>query len=423
LSEYFRRLFAQILRRDNSYAVALKRHAATGQKPTISFKKQIELYNKDWAVRDFVDVLAMQTVGMGFYTTCNEEYERAADAKEIVDDFNERNNIDKLLQVTAREIVGTGNAIWQLFTPEKLTRVMRVPIESFDKVVTNEYLSFEPTEWTKKEKLELGFYQTSKFGGKFIPAENLLFFRWNPIDTTGWGCGILRVLLEEYSWQELDPNTGKYVTRTRPSLIEIKAKLDLDLIEIFEKFAGPLEAWITEDRKLAEKLESQLKTVPKYGGRLVAAGKGGLDIKTPPLEPQTRYQAYVEYLWNQFCLAGQTPLPKLFTTPGFTEASANAAIDIADRLIMPLQRFIKRELELLWRKVIIAADSTIDPVEAGVRLNWGAPEVPELVIADVLKAAELGVISRDEARKNLSKAGFELLQESEEAEGAESEGV
>ena len=156
MSEYFRRLFAQILRRDNSYAVALKRHAATGQKPAISFEKQIELYNKDWAVRDFVDVLAMQTVGMGFYTTCNEEYERAADAKEIVDDFNERNNIDKLLQVTAREIVGTGNAIWQLFTPEKLTRVMRVPIESFDNVVTNEYLSFEPTEWTKKKKLKLG---------------------------------------------------------------------------------------------------------------------------------------------------------------------------------------------------------------------------------------------------------------------------
>ena len=97
-----------------------------------------------------------------------------------------------------------------------------------------------------------------------------------------------------------------------------------------------------------------------------------------------------------------------FTTPGFTEASANAAIEIGDRLIMPIQRFIKRDLEMLWRRVITSANASLDPVKAAVRLNWGAPETPELEIADVLKAFELRAIRRDEARKNLIKAGFEL---------------
>jgi len=97
-----------------------------------------------------------------------------------------------------------------------------------------------------------------------------------------------------------------------------------------------------------------------------------------------------------------------FTTPGFTEASANAAIEIGDRLIMPIQRFIKRDLEMLWRKAITSANPSLDPVKAAVRLNWGVPETPELEITDVLRAFELQAIRRDEVRKNLVKAGFEL---------------
>ncbi len=399
-----------------AYAIAVpSAKLGTGAKPKpLNFKQQIEAYYKDTALRDFVDVLAMQAVGMGFYTTCDDEYEGAEKAKEIVDRFNERVNLDALLQVTAREIVGTGNGIWQLFTPDKIENVMRVPIITFDKVITNEYLGFEETEYTKKKKLKLGYQQTSTYGGQLIPPENLLHFRWNPIDDSGWGSGIIRAMLEEYSWQEYDKNTSQYVTRTRPSFLEIKAKLDLDLIEIFEKFAGPIEAWIAEKKDLAALLSAELQKTPKYGGRLVTSGK--LDIKSPPLDPRARFGDFVEYLWNQFCLGGMTPLPKLFTTPGFTEASANAAIDIADRLIMPIQRFIKRDLEALWQKVISSADSSIDPIQASIRLNWGAPELPEVQITDILKALELGAIRSDEARKNLVKAGIELWEQKQEAQ-------
>ena len=420
----FLQRITNIFRAKEPYAVALKEaKRGVGETPKISFVKQIEAYNKDTALRDFVDVLAMQAVGMGFYTTCasEEEYEGAAEAKRIVDEFNERNNVDDLLQVTAREIVATGNGIWQLFTPSKLERVLRVPIVSFERVITNEFLGFEETEFTKAKKIQLGFKQTTAYGGKIIPAENLHYFRWNPIDDSGWGSGVMRVLMEEYSWQEYNKNTGQYDTRTRPSFLEIKAKLDLDLIEIFEKFAGPLEAYVTEDKKLAEKIEAELQKTPKYGGRLVAAGKGGLDIKTPPLEPRARFGESIEYLWNQFCLGGQTPLPKLFTTPGFTEASAKAAIDIADRLIMPIQRLIKRDVERLWSKVITAANPKLDPVKASVRLNWGAPETPEVIAADLIHAAELDLIRQEEFRKNAVKFGWELWEATQQQSNASQE--
>jgi len=44
-------------------------------------------------------------------------------------------------------------------------------------------------------------------------------------------------------------------------------------------------------------------------------------------------------------VGGQTPIPKLLTTSGFTEASANAAVEVAERHVMSLQRFIKRNVE------------------------------------------------------------------------------
>ena len=406
-------LFRQIYNalKSDAYAKALKpSKEGVGEPPRITFKKQIDAYFKDAAARDFVDVLAMQAVGMGFYTTCasQDKYPKAEDAKNIVDAFNEDNDIDDLLQDTGRELVATGNSLWQLLTPKSVKNVLHIPIVSFERVFTNEFLKFTETEFTRKQKIKLGFKQTAEYGGNLVPPDSVWFFRLNTLDGSGWGSGVMRVLLEEYSWQEYDKNTGQYTTRTRPSLLEIKAKLDLDLIEIFEKFAGPLEAYVTEDKKLAEKIEAELKTMPKYGGRLVASGKGGLDIKTPPLEPRARFGESIEYLWNQFCLGGLTPLPKLFTTPGFTEASAKAAIDIADRLILPTQRLIKRRVEALWRKVIVAADSSLDPVKASVRLNFGAPETPEVIAADLIHAAELGLIRSEEFRKNAVKFGWEL---------------
>jgi len=103
-------------------------------------------------------------------------------------------------------------------------------------------------------------------------------------------------------------------------------------------------------------------------------------------------------------------LPRLFSTPGFTEASANAALDLQDMLIKPIQRYIKRQVE---RDIFdtVLAQAGFDPTKAQVRLNWGSPEVPEVVMADMLKAAELGLIRPEEFRKNAAKFGWELWEQ------------
>jgi hypothetical protein len=57
-------------------------------------------------------------------------------------------------------------------------------------------------------------------------------------------------------------------------------------------------------------------------------------------------------------------------------------------------------------------------LEAKVRLNWGSPETPELVPADLIHAAQLGLIRPEEFRKNAIKFGWELWDAPKGQEGS-----
>jgi hypothetical protein len=112
-------------------------------------------------------------------------------------------------------------------------------------------------------------------------------------------------------------------------------------------------------------------------------------------------------LINQFYLGCETPLPRLFSTPGFTEASAKAALELQNMLIKPTQRYIKRQVE---REVfdVVVAQAGLDPAKVQPRLHWGSPKTQEASLTDMLRAAELDLIRPEEFRKNAVKLGWEL---------------
>ncbi len=153
---------------------------------------------------------------------------------------------------------------------------------------------------------------------------------------------------------------------------------------------------------------------PNAGARFVY-DRADADVKTVAVDPRARYEAYVEHILNQVYLGGQTPLPKLFTTPGFTEASAKAAIAIAERKVMALQRFVKRVVE---REIFtpLISQAGLDAGKTSCRLNWGLPERPEVSVADVVRLAEVSATSGvqylhpEEVRKMLVKMGFEITE-------------
>jgi hypothetical protein len=161
----------------------------------------------------------------------------------------------------------------------------------------------------------------------------------------------------------------------------------------------------------ALKNETAIKNRPEEGQWLFSGAKN-VSVNPVSIDPRARFEYYIDHIVNQFYLGCETPLPRLFSTPGFTEASARAALDLQDMLIDPVQRMVKRRVEREVFAVVLRQDG-FDPVKAQVRLNWGSPETPEITAADLIGAASKNLIRPEEFRKNAVKIlGWELWDES-----------
>jgi len=373
---------------------------AVGEVPEVSFSDCLTAYQRDPSCKAFVDFLADQVVGMGFYTSLKEDYEQAEEAKAVVDSFNEAVNLDGLLQICAREVVGWGNSFW-LKTDEAQPFGLKIlPVTGFE--------GRKAIERDETGTVKAYNYSFENLKKTFTP-EQIIHFKWNPVNFSPFGTGVLQVLLQEISF-----NGSK-----RVSCLEMKWRIENILPDVFEKYAGPDELWIfpgASPDKLST-YQSLIKSKPKAGARFIY-DKADADIKTVQVDPGVRFNAFIEYVLNQVYLGGQTPLPKLFTTPGFTEASAKAAIEIAERKVMALQRFIKRIVE---REIFVSVleEAGFDPKQAKCRLNWGIPEaldyeklaalLPQLVEL----TRDVGAITPSEMRKILREVCKLPLEETE----------
>jgi len=401
MSSLFRKIREAIVRRTVSGVASPKGLTVFETKPDIPLADVMKLYERDPTCKASVDLLASATVGMGFYTTVNEEYEKAEEAKDVVDKFNEDVNLDALLNDMARVLIACGNDFWLKITPESFKDLHRLPIDAVEKVVQG---SIEDLKIPYKVE---SFKLRSSYGGKELKPEAVIHWRINYIGSEGFGIGILQVLLHT-----LTINSDK-----RPAYAWMKSKIEKILPKIFEKYAGPDVLALLEGAKddTIKKFEKAIKNRPEEGAWLFYNRKG--DIKPVTIDPRARFEFYIDHIINQFYLGCETPLPRLFSTPGFTEASANAALDLQDMLVKPIQRYIKRQVERDIFDVVLR-QAGFEPAKAQVRLNWGSPELPEIDIADMLRAAELGLIRSEEFRKNAVKFGWELWEP--QSEGAES---
>jgi len=361
--------------------------------PSIPLCDVLKLYERDPTCKASVDLLAASAVGMGFYTTVNENYERAEEAKRVVDKFNENVNLDALLCDMARVLIACGNEFWLKITPERLTELRRLPVDAVERIEQS-YIQ----DGTLKVPYKTESYKLRQsYGGESLRPEALIHWKINSLGFSGFGTGVLQVLLHSLVFQ----------SDRRPAFAWMKAKIERVMPKIFEKYAGPdVLAFLEKaDESTIQKFEKAIKSRSEEGAWLFYSGKG--DIKPLTLDPRARFEYYIEHIINQFYLGCETPLPRLFSTPGFTEASARAALDLQGMLIKPIQRYIKRQVE---REIFnpVLAQASLNPAEAQVRLNWGSEKAPEIVMADMLKAAELGLIRQEEFRKNAIKFGWQL---------------
>ncbi len=379
---------------------AIPQGALVYETPCIPLAEVIKLYERDPTCKASVDLLAASAVGSGFYTTINEDYDKAAQAKSAVDNFNENTNLDTLLCDMARMLIACGNDFWLKLTPNKVAQLNRLPIDAVERIQQS---NLEDKALRIPYKIE-SYKLRQTYGGESLTAEALIHWRINCLDNSGYGTGVLQVLLHSLTFQ----------SEKRPAYASMKAKIERIMPKIFEKYAGPDVLALLEraDDNTIERFQQAIKTRSEEGAWLFYNGKG--DIKPVTIDPRARFEYYVDHLVNQFYLGCETPLPRLFSTPGFTEASANAALELQNMLVQPVQRYIKRQVE---REIfdIVLAQAGLNPLKAEARLHWNNYKTQEPNIADLLKAAEQGLIRSDEFRKNAVKFGWQLEDAKKEA--------
>jgi len=379
--------------------------------PAIPFSDVLAAYFADPACKAASHELAFSAVGKGFYHTVDPEYEKADEVEKLIDEFNEKANLDALLVVAAVEIAAVGNHFWLIGDLDKksLLDVERpikpIPLTSIESVEYS-YLSSEIKVLNKVKAYNLW----STWGGGNLNPERIRHFRWNPLNASAFGYGIIQSLLEE----------GSFDGETRDCYLEMKWQIEQQSIDIHRKYAGPDQLWLLAGAKEADasNLKALIKSRPKEGARFVLGGKGveGADIKNATIDPRAGFSYIVDHVMNQNYLGLETPLAKALTTPGFTEASIKGAIELHEPVIFTMQRFMKREVEKLWNFII--AEAGYDTAKAHARLNWGMRQEPEIEFADLIETAKLGpsYIRPEEFRKNAMKFGFELWEEEESTE-------
>ena len=360
--------------------------------PEPAFATLVEIYKKDEDARAAVDFYAQAIVGSGFHTSCAEGYE---EAKRVVDLFAEEVDLDSYLLDVAKEIVAYGNSFTELITPTDLRDLRILPIDSVWRIHRSQDGTVLKIEQHKhNSKVE------------FRPEE-IIHWRWGAVSAESYGRGILHTLAETLTYT-LRFSDGSSVTRVVPPLYKIKAMVRDDLRKILHHYI-PRSAWVFADASDAW-IQAQAALIGKLdAGERIAVNKD-VKIVEETLDIRGRLEFIIQYFENAYLKALQTPITKLFTTPGYTEASARVVQEQFERLIRSLQRYIKRVVEKkIFRPIV--AQAGFDPAKASVRLNWGQVEPPEIEFDHVLRAGELGFLRVDEVRRLLASLGFPLSEE------------
>jgi len=370
--------------------------AKTGEPPLVTYLEMYGVYLADYIARTAIDFQSDMVSGPGFYTTIDSDDPRALEKKAFVDEWCRKVNLDALLQVTSREVIGFGDSYWQKSSETVAVKVKGGKAIDVFGITLIPIMSMEMPKREADGSFEY-YKQTTAYGGGKLEVDTVLHFRWNPVGNTPGGIGILSSVCLAL----------KVGDRTREPLYKAIANLHQDIIEHSETWSAPNQMFVFpgEDDEAVEDWGKKLRNAPRRGARWATNIEGATIIQAESRRPGG-WDAGLETLTDAYIIALHTPLPKLISKTGFTEASARAALEVAERMTMSLQRFFKRDVEILFEAV--SAIGGYDDVEEYVELSWGPPDAvdPEVVkvlfpsFANVwlqggIKTSELRSIMRD----------------------------
>lgn len=350
-----------------------------GESSEIDFSTYVEAYLTDPAVKAVVDNLTAQIVGTGFYIVTD-----PPELKASLEQWNEDANVWEWMQHTCREVLYAGNSFTvkpKSWVDVDLTQLI-LPLSTIKQIRRS--VDGKPLEIIQSIE-----GKTVKYA-----ADDVIHFAWNQVDRKAFGVGLLTPLVST----RLDIY-GDVV----PPLLKVKAQIENDFRKLLHRYPPRFLIYFdVNDEKLKEDIRPVLETI-KPGEDFLTNVK--VDFKELSVSSRSQFDYILEYLTNQIYLSFGTPLPKLLTTPGFTEASARAAVEVSEAFREMMRGFLKTRYERLIAKPVLRELGFPD---AHAHLHWGTPDISTPSFQDLCRAFELGGLRLEEFRRNLQRFGIEI---------------
>jgi hypothetical protein len=321
---FFKRLFTR--EQTSVFAVEDKTVKVYGGFDWPDFRAALEAYRNPM-IAHAVDSVTASILSSGFYFTSEKP-----EAAEKVSRWAEKVGLRALLFDVIRELVLTGNSFLKPEGRGENLQLYRIPLTWFrpeldvvvdgEKViVVNYYID-----------VEAGTYRDLR---RVLPASEVIHFAFNVLSPDRpWGCGIAyQLVTRQRDWK------GREV----PSPLEAEATLRRDLILFMDRSVPKrIIRFDVGDDKLDEirnKIEPVLKDP---GSDFVTNAKFEVgELKAPE---RLRFE-YYQIFENMFTAALRSPVVKLFTTPGFTEASAREATSMFELFTNAVRELVEHVLE------------------------------------------------------------------------------
>jgi hypothetical protein len=384
---FFKRLFTR--EQTSVFAVEDKTVKVYGGFDWPDFRAALEAYRNPM-IAHAVDSVTASILSSGFYFTSEKP-----EAAEKVSRWAEKVGLRALLFDVIRELVLTGNSFLKPEGRGENLQLYRIPLTWFrpeldvvvdgEKViVVNYYID-----------VEAGTYRDLR---RVLAASEVIHFAFNVLSPDRpWGCGIAyQLVTRQRDWKD----------REVPSPLEAEATLRRDLILFMDRSVPKRIIRFDVGEEKLDEIRNKIEPVLKDpGSDFVTNAKFEVgELKAPE---RLRFE-YYQIFENMFTAALRSPVVKLFTTPGFTEASAREATSMFELFTNAVRELVEHVLETKVFPLV-----TPEHVE----IHWGQPQRPELRFAEIIQAARAdaynpAIISREEARKMLRELGW-ILEEAE----------
>lgn len=323
-----------------------------------------QIYRSSAVVNAAINNLVDLIVGIGYYTEA-----KSQDAKSIVDTYAEEANMDCLLRVICRNMLIFGFA----------------PVERW----WNNTLQLKPlppqTVYAQiDEKGNVTGYKQRTWSGRYIEftQNEVIWFSHTQYPGNPYGVSLIEPIYQ---------------------ILEYKNLILNDMCRIIHRYASPLNIFIS--KVPAEDLRTAIiSRSPDEDIFIGNASPNDVEIKTLEIDPRGRYTDYIAIINQEIYEALQAPL--LAYLRNATEASARVQLEVIQRHVEGIQRYLKRTVEREIFKPLVEREGAKEIP----RIRWGLPRsgVENITVRDIALLSQSYILTSGQAISLLRKMGIPI---------------